>query len=157
MNTAKPLPFNSLTPKQVRNFWKHVDKSGDCWLWTASCTGKHKEQPQCSVNCRRLLAIRVGWFAVHGCDPYPAHVLHTCDNPKCCNPSHWFLGTNRDNCQDKSRKARNGRKLTAEKVQEIKRMLNLGYSQQEVADVYRVNQTLVSAISRGIVWTHVTT
>lgn len=37
------------------------------------------------------------------------HVLHSCDNPPCCNPAHLFLGTNADNTADRHAKGRDAR------------------------------------------------
>lgn len=76
----------------------------DCWNWSKGLTsdgyGKFK------INKRTVIASRYGWELSFGDIPPGMLVCHTCDNPKCQNPSHWFLGTNGDNMADKVRKGR---------------------------------------------------
>jgi hypothetical protein len=49
-------------------------------------------------------AHRMSWRLAHGEIPAGLQVLHQCDNPPCVRPEHLFLGTNRDNMQDRARK-----------------------------------------------------
>ena len=51
---------------------------------------------------------RVVFKLMKGKVPDSLLVLHNCDNPKCCNPDHLFLGTNKDNTQDMIAKGRHG-------------------------------------------------
>lgn len=80
------------------------------------------------------------------------HVLHKCDNRKCVNPDHLFLGTIQDNIADMDAKGRRGSysTTTLEFAEEIKKMLAERYSQQFVADKFGVSQSLVSRIHRNV-------
>ena len=49
---------------------------------------------------------RVAWEAVNGPIPDGLQVCHRCDNPKCLNVEHLFLGTQKDNMQDAKAKGR---------------------------------------------------
>jgi hypothetical protein len=51
-------------------------------------------------------ASRVAYALAYGPFDYSLHILHRCDNPKCVNPEHLFLGTNQDNIDDKVKKGR---------------------------------------------------
>lgn len=97
-------------------FWAMVDKTPTCWNYTGAKTefgygyigrgGKHGGA---------TVTHRVSWVLHHGEIPSGIQVLHKCDNPKCVRPDHLFLGTQKDNMQDASKKGRcrNGReKLT---------------------------------------------
>ena len=57
-------------------------------------------------NHTMRIVTRVAWELTYGPIPDGLHVLHRCDNPPCCEPTHLFLGTNADNCADKAAKGR---------------------------------------------------
>lgn len=93
-------------------FWSKVDKSAGvdaCWPWTAK--SKHKAgYGVISVDGKRNVSHRVAWELARGEIPPGMHVCHKCDNPPCCNPSHYFLGTPADNVLDMVDKGRHGTK-----------------------------------------------
>lgn len=55
----------------------------------------------------RILAHRFAWEQANG-RPVPRGkvVMHTCDNPRCANPAHLRVGTQRENVHDAMRKGR---------------------------------------------------
>lgn len=92
----------------IKRFWSHVDKTGDCWLWTGSKDkrGYGRISP---ANWRDapLVAPRVSWeIANRRMVPSGMFVMHSCDNPPCVNPAHLSIGTAKDNAMDASRKGR---------------------------------------------------
>lgn len=48
----------------------------------------------------------ISWVAAGGDIPEEYCVLHICDNRKCINPAHLFLGTKGDNNRDRHAKGR---------------------------------------------------
>ena len=75
-------------------------------------------------------------------------VLHRCDNRKCVNVDHLFLGNCKDNILDMDTKGRRGTKskLTYTDVENIKKLLAERYSQQKIAEMFNVHQGTVSNI-----------
>lgn len=82
------------------------------------------------------------------------HVLHRCDNKRCCRPDHLFIGTQADNLKDASIKKRmkGAPKLSDKETQEIRKKWNeLDITQQELASQYQVSQSLISMIVNQVI------
>ncbi len=85
-------------------FWRKVDKSGECWLWTGSKVGIGYGKTHYEGKYWR--AHRLSWKFTFGEIPDGLCVLHKCDNPACVRPDHLFLGTFDDNNKDMAKKGR---------------------------------------------------
>ena len=89
-------------------FWPKVNKQGanGCWEWTGSLDssgyGAIKDTAPSKKNIRphRYIMESLG-HNITGLS-----VLHKCDNPKCLNPDHLFVGTQTDNIRDMVAKGR---------------------------------------------------
>jgi hypothetical protein len=90
-------------------FWPQVAKAGpdDCWEWMGEPFGDRYGVLQ--VNGINRAAHRISYALAYGEIPHGMWVLHRCDNRRCCNPSHLFLGTHQDNENDKVAKGRQAR------------------------------------------------
>lgn len=91
-------------PSLLARFWAKVDRSGECWTWTA-CTNRHG-YGQFGIRRRHYLAHRVSYALAHGPFDTALYICHSCDNPPCVRPDHLFVGTQLDNMRDASGKGR---------------------------------------------------
>jgi len=88
-------------------FWEKVAVLSDtqCWVWKAG-----RSQAGYGVFCvsgKTEYAHRLSWMIKHKKDvPTGMCICHTCDNRKCVNPNHLFLGTRSDNNRDMREKGR---------------------------------------------------
>ena len=156
-----------LTDKNIKNFWKKVDKKGEdeCWEWI-TC----KKYGVFRIDKKLYLAHRISWILHYG--EIPEHnsyhgicVCHKCDNPSCVNPNHLFLGTCKDNIKDCSKKGRLSdnsgekhwnHKLTEQEILEIRqKYIPYKYTQQQLADEYGVSNQQISDIINNKKWKHI--
>jgi hypothetical protein len=143
-------------PLAVR-FWRYVNRSGDCWLWTGATNGKYGKIGR-GKNLGTVGAHRAAWEIHFGPIPEGIYVCHLCDVPLCVRPSHLTLGTPAANNMDKIAKGRANvptgdkhwrGKLTSMQVQEIRALAESGLLQREIAARFGINRVTVSRIARG--------
>lgn len=104
------------------------------------------------------LAHKLSWIFSFGPIPPGLSVLHKCDNRKCVNPSHLFLGTQGDNIKDMVKKGRGCygernamAKLTETQVIEIHSDKRRTFI---IAREYGVSSSVVSNIRKEKTWKH---
>jgi hypothetical protein len=136
-------------------FWSKVDKSGECWLWTANRDRKGYGRFHIIKGIPEV-ASRVAWKITHGEIPADKIVCHSCDNPACVRPDHLFLGTYRDNSNDMMAKGRRHYRLTPEQVGEIRSRYIRGITTMEALGAeYGVSSRTVCNIVNRKQWKHV--
>lgn len=89
----------------VERFWEKVEKTAGCWVWTGSRVFYGYGNIGGPGN-KNIRAHRLSWELHNGPIPNGLCVLHTCDNPGCVRPDHLFLGTQKQNAEDKAQKGR---------------------------------------------------
>ncbi|WP_018428259.1 HNH endonuclease [Hoeflea sp. 108] len=84
--------------ERLRGLIERLDRSGDCWLWT----GKTDERGRGRVwrDGKLKLHHRAVWEALFGPIPTGAMLCHHCDNPRCANPDHLYVGDGKTNVAD---------------------------------------------------------
>lgn len=94
---------------RAERFWNKVDRRGPdkCWPWLGRCSDRGYGQYATSEKNYRAhrLALELSGTPV----PQDRLIMHSCDNPPCCNPAHLSVGTYLDNNRDMVAKGRDRR------------------------------------------------
>lgn len=158
------------TKNTPETFWARVNIGAidSCWEWSGALTSSgygNLRYAGKSIQAHRLayalsiggITLATGFREVGKAKRYARFVLHRCDNRKCCNPSHLFLGSMRTNQLDAYAKGRkvqpksehSNAKLTSEQVRRIRKTYDSGgVKQTELAEAYGVSQRTISLVVR---------
>lgn len=144
----------------------YVDQRGadECWPWTRWCDEDGYGDICIGGGLSRRAHV-VAWEVATGqtC-PKGMVVMHTCDNPPCCNPAHLKLGTPTDNNRDRDSKGRSAHqkgsthgmsKLNEEQVLRIRRQYRRGVRTVDIAEEFSVSTATISLIVNRKTWTHI--
>ena len=116
----------------MARFWALVGKADpdSCWEWQGKRDRDGYGVFRIQGKDHRAHRIAYGYYQF--VDPPPV-VMHSCDNPACCNPQHLSGGSQVENILDKTTRnrqakgVRNGRaKLSELQVMRIKLILDNG-------------------------------
>lgn len=156
-----------LSGTPAERFWRKVEKTTGCWLWTAGCgaAGYGEFRPVLSQRTA-VGAHRYSYELAYGPIRDGLFVCHTCDVRRCVRPDHLFLGTLQDNIADMMAKGRQAHpdyrgerhpsaRLNAAQVQEIRRRRQAGESPDAVAALFGITTNHVSLIFHRRIWKHV--
>ena len=140
------------TERDKARFWIKVKQTKMCWEWTGTL---NKHGYGVFNHKKETLAHRISYQIIFG-DVFQDQILHKCDNPKCVNPDHLFLGTHQDNMTDRNNKGRTNRpkgeknasaKLSEQQVKEIK---NDPRASRRLGEIYGVSKTQILRIKNNV-------
>jgi hypothetical protein len=171
----------------VKEYWENrilpylIIKESGCWEWNrANSKGYGQIRVTFGKKKSRMLQThRISKMYADG-KIYPSNleVCHICDNPKCNNPNHLFVGIHADNVADMHKKNRgkgmykpghtNGydsqirgtrcanSKLNDDKVREIFRLhKHCGLGHKRIAKIIGVSPAATRSVLKRRTWAHV--
>lgn len=154
-------------PPSVR-FWRGVSRdmtdAESCWNYVAGARrGIYGQFQPGGKGSAPVLAHRYSYELAFGLIPKGKIVLHRCDNPRCVNPLHLWVGTHKDNTQDMIAKGRHARQapkgeasgvavLTEADVRMIRASTE---TNKAIADRLGVAINTVRSVRIGRTWAHI--
>jgi hypothetical protein len=135
-----------------------------CWEWAGSVDKDGYGRVRFQGRCDK--AHRIAYKLANPEWDGSGMVLHSCDNPPCCNPTHLRNGDQIDNFSDmisRDRHAYLGKKgsshhkskLNGSDVIEIRRLRAIGVTLTDLSRWFGVSQAAISLAARGKTWAHI--
>lgn len=161
------IGINKYSRKDIKRFIRHikVNKETGCWEWIGYLDKDGYGQFSIILsNMKKMVkSHRLAFSIFHNIVIISEMcVCHTCDNPKCCNPNHLWLGTNLDNTQDMMNKGRgnqasgenHGRaKLDWISVREIRRLHTTGkYTYPQLSEMFNISYSSINFVVNNRTW-----
>lgn len=157
------MPRRARTDSEFEHvYWARVRKTNKgkgCWIWRGTL---HSNGYGAVKRRGRIFsAHRMSWMLTRGPIPKGLFVLHLCDVPNCVNPAHLFLGTQKENMRDKTRKGRGkspcgeghyNSKVTWRIVRLIRAEHQKDRSYDRLAKRFQIHRQTVADIVRGKTW-----
>ena len=151
-------------PTLQRRFVGKVDRSGGpdaCWPWRGTTNTRGYGMLATARGTSPAYAHRVAFEIAFGYRP--TVVMHSCDNPRCCNPSHLSDGTAARNARQSVERGRHATgqraraKLSMDAAREIRRIgsrrrgrpSGTQQTYMDIAAAFGVHPETVGAIMRG--------
>ncbi len=161
MSKAHPIPLGKDMEETILDRVL-FNKTNKCWEWVPE---PKRPYGRLRFAGREIGAHVASYLAFCGPIPEGTFVCHDCDNPRCVNPTHLWLGSHVDNMKDCTKKRRrkmgrqgaHNRKLTGEQVREIVAAYAEGStSQKSLAEKYSVGETAIGYIVAGRTFREIT-
>jgi len=141
-----------------------IEKQDDgCWIWTGCLRGTKTHRYGCMrYRGKSEGAHRASYMEFIGEIPEGLNVLHSCDNPKCVNPEHLFVGTDHDNMKDMAAKGRHFYPLAEThhraklKNDEVRAIRASSQSHNQLAHAYGVTKRTIINVRQRKVYASVT-
>lgn len=146
-----------MTPADIARFRSHVDirSAEECWPWKRARSNGYGRFSVGGRRGRLAIASRVAYEIHNGSLALGLEVLHSCDNPPCCNPAHLKAGTQSQNLAEMVQRGRSPKqKLTARQIRAIRSARTGGARVIDLAAKYGVTPSNVSQITTGRTWKH---
>ena len=138
-----------------QDFYDLLIPNGDCLEW--SMAKNDYGYGITRINTTGKIYVHRLALQLEGVDITGLYVLHSCDNPSCCNPKHLRTGTPSENTHDMLIRNRHGKIATIneEQCREIRRLKKTGIAQWRLGETYGISQAQVSRIVNNAQWKHI--